>query len=103
MNVCIALSIIGKVFIISIYWWNDLTIRGNYIALHYMWVDLWKGTTSVKTSQKYTVVVYTNIFFQWMFAKLYLSLKTMDNLKCKILQTFYFKIVYIHTNVLMVW
>ena len=56
-----------------------------YILFLYIHVnDLQKETISVKTSQKHAVVVNTTIQFQWMFTKLYINLKTIDNLKCKI-------------------
>ena len=67
------------------------------LGYKYMWPDLPKGTTSVKTSQKHEVV-YLVIHFQLMFSTLYLSLKTINNLNEKFSK--HLKNAYIHTSVL---
>ena len=46
--------------------------------------------------------MYINIHFQWIFTKLYLILKTIDDLKSTNNQAFYEKIAYIPANVLNV-
>ena len=64
-----------------------------------VWADLGKKTTSVKIPQKHTVVMYRTIHFHWMFTKLYLSLKTIDNWNVKFSKLFILKNAYVQSSV----